>query len=153
MLLNINLLNYQDRLDIKYKNANKYVFDLIRKKYLVLTPEEVVRQLILHYLIEEKSYPKNKIRVEMGLDVNTMSKRCDILVFDADFEPIVLVECKSAKVKVDQKVFEQIARYNMTLKVPYLIVTNGPVNYCSKIDYENKQFQFLEEIPSYNKLK
>lgn len=153
MLLKINLLKYQPKLNIEYKNNQKYIFGLIRKKYLVLTPEEIVRQLILHYLVEEKGYPKNRIRAEMGLEVNTMTKRCDILVFNKALEPVLLVECKSAKVKVDHKVFDQIAQYNMTLKVPYLLVTNGPVNYCSIINQEEKSFEFLEEIPDYDLIK
>lgn len=153
MLLEIELLKYQDRLKVKFSNGRKYIFDIIRKKYLVLTPEELVRQLMLHYLIEEKGYPKNKIQVERGLEFNTMQKRCDILVFDACFKPVLLVECKAARVKMDQKVFEQIARYNMSLKVPYLLVTNGPINYCSYINQEAQSFHFLEEIPSYNELK
>lgn len=153
MLLDINLLQYQSKLDIKYKNAEKYIFDIIRKRYMVLTPEEVVRQLILHYLIEEKGYPKNKIRSEKGLEVNMMAKRYDILVFDQALKPLLLVECKSAKVKIDHKVFDQIAHYNMTLKVPYLLVTNGPVNYCSIINQEEKTFRFLKEIPPYDLIK
>lgn len=153
MLLTIDLLKYQSKLDIRYTNAQKYIFDVIRKKHMVLTPEELVRQLIVHYLIEEKEYPKNKIRIEMGLKVNNMGKRCDILVYDEHFKPILLVECKSAKVKVNQSVFEQIGRYNMTLKVPYLLVTNGPVNYCAYIDQEKKDFHFLDDIPTYSSLK
>lgn len=152
MLLPINLLHYQDRLRLSSEKGVAYVHCLIRKKLLVLTPEEVVRQLILHYLIEEKQYPKNKIRVEMGLVVNTMNKRCDILVFNQDLQPVLLIECKSAKVKISQKTFEQIARYNSTLQVPYLLVTNGPHNYCSWIDRENKTFTFLKAIPSYEDL-
>lgn len=153
MLVAINLLKYQTQLDIKYTNAQKYIFGIIRKKYLVLTPEEIVRQLILHYLIEEQGYPKNRIRVEMGLEVNEMTKRCDILVFNKALEPILLVECKSAKVKIDDKVFDQIAQYNMSLKVPYLLVTNGPVNYCSIINREEKTFEFLKEVPHYDLIK
>lgn len=150
MLLDINLLQFQHKLDIEYKNSQKYIFDIIRKKYLVLTPEELVRQLILHYLIDEKKYPINKIRVEMGLEVNTLMKRCDILVFDKNLQPLLLVECKAAKIKMDQKVFEQIAIYNMTLQVPYLLVTNGPETYCSKVNLLEKSFQFLNQIPDYN---
>lgn len=153
MLLPIDLLQYQNNLEIKYKKTQKYIFDIIRKKHLVLTPEEIVRQLILHYLIEAKGYPKNKIRVEMGLEVNQLHKRCDILVFDAAFNPVLLVECKSAKVKVTQEVFKQIATYNMTLKVPYLLVTNGPQNYCSKIDHAAQQFEFLDAVPDYELIK
>lgn len=152
MLLPINLLQYQDRLRLTSNKGVAYLHCLSRKKQLVLTPEEVVRQLMLHYLIEEKHYPKNKIRVEMGLVVNTMNKRCDILVFNQQLQPVLLIECKSAKVAISQKTFEQIARYNSTLQVPYLLVTNGPHNYCSWIDQEKKTFSFLAEIPSYEDL-
>jgi signal recognition particle subunit SEC65 len=153
MQLSLNLLQYQDRLQLTAKQGVAYLQCLSRKKTLVLTPEEVVRQLMLHYLIEEKKYPKNKIRVEMGLVVNNMNKRCDILVFNQQLEPVLLIECKSAKVKVSQKTFEQIARYNSTLKVPYLLVTNGPHNYCSWIDQKNRTYSFLADIPNYEELQ
>lgn len=153
MLLELPLLNYQNQLQLKVSKGKRYIFDLIRKKYLVLTPEEIVRQLIILYLIEEKNYPKNKIRVEMGLTVNELTKRCDILVFNQDFEPLLLVECKAATVKVNQKVFEQIATYNMTLKVPYFLVTNGPQNYCSQVNHQKRSFEFLKSIPDYNAIK
>ncbi len=152
MQLNLNLLKYYDCLQIEFKGSGKYIFDIIRKKFLVLTPEEVVRQLIILYLVKEKGFPKNKIRVEMGLEVNTLSKRCDILVFNKNFMPLFLVECKSAKVSIDNKVFKQIANYNMTLQVPYLLVTNGPQNYCSYIDHSEKSFSFLKEIPLYESI-
>ena len=153
MLLEIDFLKYKNILDIEYTGSKKYIYDIIRKKYMVLTPEELVRQLVVHYLIKEKAYPKNKIRVEMGLAVNGLSKRCDMLIFDEDFKPILLVECKSAKVTIDQGVFKQIATYNMALKVPYLLVTNGPATYCSEIDQAEKTFRFLDDIPNYNRLK
>ena len=148
-MININLLQYNKSLQIESRESQNYIFDFIRKKFLVLTPEEIVRQLMIHFLINEKGYPKNKIRVEKGLQFNNMNKRCDILIYDLNFNPLVLVECKSAKVKIDQKVFEQIATYNMTFKVPYLLVTNGPLNYCSFINHKEKKFKFLEEIPEY----
>jgi predicted type IV restriction endonuclease len=153
MLLNIDFLKYKNDLDIEYTNGQKYIYDIIRKKYMVLTPEELVRQLVIYYLIESKGYPKNKIRVEMGLEVNTLTKRCDILIFNKELEPIFLVECKSAKIKIDQKVFEQIATYNMTLKVPYLFVTNGPDSYCAEVNHKDRNFKFLEEVPGYSLIK
>lgn len=152
MRLPIDLLQYQDRLQLSSNKGTAYLHCLSRKKALVLTPEEVVRQLMLHYLIEEKHYPKNKIRVEMGLVVNHMNKRCDILVFNQHLHPVLLIECKSAKIKICQKTFDQIARYNSTLQVPYLLVTNGPQNYCSWIDQVNRTYSFLTEIPTYEEL-
>lgn len=149
MQLDINLLTYFNGLKIKYIEGQKYCFDPIRKKYLVLTPEELVRQLIVCYLIQEKKYPLNKINVEKGLTVHGMHKRCDILVYDSAFQPFLLVECKSAKVAINNKVFNQIALYNMALKVPYLLVTNGPVSYCSAINFAQKNVEFLDKIPDY----
>lgn len=152
MLLSIDLLPYQDRLLLHHDVTGTYLTCLIRKKRLVVTPEEIVRQLLLHCLIEEYGYPQNRIRVEMGLKVNTMSRRCDILVFNRHVEPVFLVECKSAKVKISQRTFEQIAAYNTTLKVPYLLVSNGPVNYCAHIDHQERNFEFLPEVPHYEAL-
>lgn len=152
MLLPIDLLPYQDRLVLHHHTDGPQLTCLIRRKRLVLTPEEVVRQLLLHYLIEERGYPRNKIRVEMGLTVNTMSRRCDILVFNRAVEPVLLVECKSAKVPITQQTFEQIARYNTTLRVPYLLVSNGPTSYCSYIDHVEQSFRFLSDLPTYEEL-
>lgn len=153
MLLEIDLLKYQNKLNIKYVASKKYIYDIIRKKYLVLTPEELVRQLIIHYLMQEKNVSINKISVEMGLEVNSLSKRCDILVYNMNFEPLLLIECKAATVAINHKVFEQIAIYNRTLKVPYLLVTNGLATYCSSVDHKKGSFQFLNEIPDYNTIK
>lgn len=149
-MLQINLLQYQSKFTFKKDTKPKQVFCIIRKKYIVLTPEEVVRQLLLHYLIEDLGYPKNKIRVELGVEVNGMMKRCDILVYNKAFEPLLLVECKSAKVPISSSVFEQIAMYNMTLKVPYLLLSNGVEAYCAAIWYERNDFEFLTEVPRYD---
>ena len=149
MTLNINLLAYFDQLSIEYKAGQKYCYDPIRKKMLVLSPEEVVRQLMVLYLQKEKGYPANKIKLEKGLKVNQMAKRCDILVYDTAFRPFLLIECKSAKVPINDQVFKQIAQYNMTLKVPYLLVTNGALHFCSAMDYTKDSYHFLESIPRY----
>ena len=150
--LQINLLKHRDKLQISHKDKKKYIFDPIRKKHLVLTPEELVRQLIILFLNEERGFPLNKIRSEMGLKVNGMQKRCDLLVFDPQLNPLFLVECKAPKVKLTESTFEQIAQYNMTLKVPYLLVSNGPDNYCCKINHTDKEFIFLLNIPNYTSL-
>ena len=146
----LNLPIYQHR--TKVDGNKKLIFDIIRKKYVALTPEEWVRQNFIHYLINEKNYPAPLIAVEMTLKVNTVTRRCDIALYNNTGKPIVIVECKAADVKINQKTFEQIANYNIELKVDYLIVTNGINHYCCKIDYELNTFQFLKDIPDYKEI-
>lgn len=152
MLLEINYTAFKDQLQVKKENDKTFIYDPIRKKYLVLQPEELVRQLVLQYLINDRQYNKNFIRTEMGLTVNERYKRTDILIYNADLEPHFLVECKSAKVKINQDTFDQIARYNMPLQVPFLLVTNGIKSYCCAMDYQNNTYQFLDHIPSSEKV-
>ena len=152
MQLELPLLPYFDKIDTKYIGEKQYIYGCIRKKYFVWTPEELIRQMMLLYLMEEKQYPARYIRVEMGLKVNGLQKRSDILVFNKALEPILLIECKASKVNINQAVFEQAARYNLTLKVPYLVVTNGPVSYCAQVDIIAETHTFLSEIPYYNQL-
>lgn len=146
MLIELDLLAYQSQLKQKKENGQRFIFDPIRRKYLVLAPEELVRQLIILYLLDQ-GYNKNRIRSEMGLQVNELYKRCDILLYDKALNPFMLVECKAPKVKVDQSTFEQIARYNLPLKVRYLLVTNGLHTYCCEMDYEKQSYTFLPQIP------
>ncbi len=150
-MIEIDYLNYQDKLNLKNVDGKRMVFDPIRKKFIVLGPEELVRQMVIQYLIEDRSYNKNKIAVEKSLQVNKQLRRFDILIYKKEIsEPFLLVECKAPKVKISQKTFEQIAWYNMPLKVDYLMVTNGMETFCCKMDYENESFDFLKEIPSNN---
>jgi hypothetical protein len=149
---NANFLEYQDQLNIRKKEGKTYIYDPVRKKDLVLQPEELVRQLIIQYLIQALNYPLNKIAVEFGLKVNTLLKRCDILVYNQDYKEALMVECKAPQVKLTQAVFKQIATYNMSMQVPYLLVSNGPTTYCAKIDFEQEKFTFLDEIPSFESL-
>ena len=128
------------------------VFDELRKKDLVLTPEEWVRQHFVHFLILQKKYPKTLIKLEGGLKLNKLQKRTDILIFDKTGIPSVLVECKASSVKITQDVFDQIARYNMVHKVKYLAVSNGLHHYYCMMDYENNCYQFIEELPAYDEL-
>jgi hypothetical protein len=146
----LNLPTYS--FNIKFQEQRKYIFDTLRKKYVLLTPEEWVRQNFLKYLIEEKKYPASLIFVEMEFKLNTLSKRCDAVVFNRNGEPALIVECKAASVKIDQIVFEQIARYNMQLQVNYLIVTNGLNHYCCKIDFEKQSYEFLKDIPVFDQI-
>lgn len=147
MLLDIDYTLYRDKLQLKKEQGKTFIFDPIRKKHLVLLPEELVRQLVLQFLILNRNYNKNLIRTEQGLKVNELSKRCDILIYDEHFSPFLLVECKSSKIAITQKTFEQIARYNLPLKVKYLLVTNGIQSFCCEMDYEAQSYSFLPEVP------
>jgi hypothetical protein len=129
---------------------NKYaIFDIVRKKYVSLTPEEWVRQHLIHYLIEEKNYPISLIAIEKKITLNNLTKRTDILVFNAQGLPHIIVECKAPSIKISQHAFDQIARYNLKLNANYLIISNGLNHYYCKMDIENEKFVFLKEIPNY----
>ena len=149
MSIELNLLEYKPKLKLR---KDKKIFDAIRKKWLVVTPEELVRQLLLIYLMEEKDFPKNKINVEKQILVNNKYKRFDILVYSKQTQPILLVECKAPNIPIDEMVLDQIARYNMVLKVNFLIMTNGIDTLCCQVDYEKETFEILNEIPNFNEL-
>lgn len=149
MEIPLNLLAFQSDLKLKSEDGKKYIFCLIRKKYLVQAPEETVRQLLLIYMQKELKISKNYIAVEKSLKVNNLPKRFDILVYNQNHEPILLVETKAPSVKITEDTFKQISWYNMTLKVPYLLVTNGITTYCCSVSYENNNFQFLEKMPKF----
>jgi len=146
----LNLPTYS--FNIKLIEQRKYIFDFIRKKFVILTPEEWVRQNFLKYLVEEKKYPASLIFVEKEFKLNNLSKRSDAVIYSKSGEPVLIVECKAASIKIDQKVFDQIARYNMQLKVDFLVITNGLEHFCCKLDYLNKKYLFLKEVPEYNNL-
>ncbi len=147
MKIPVDLLQFQNKLTIKTEDGKSFLWDPIRKKYLVNQPEEMVRQLLIIYLQEVEGISKNYIAVEKSIKVNDRLKRFDLLIFDENHKPIMLIECKSPKVKVNQDTFEQIAWYNSTLKVPYLLVTNGITTYCCSVSYEDSSFSFHEKIP------
>ena len=133
----------------KKEEDKTYIFDDFRKKFVVLTPEEWVRQNFLMYLTNELDFPKLLISVEAGLKLYKRLKRTDIVVYDKQGSPVLIVECKAPEVKLDEKVFDQIVRYNMALQVNYLIVTNGLNHYCCQLDYEKNTYNFLKTIPNY----
>ena len=130
------------------KDGKRYVFDIIRKKYILFTPEEKVRQEVIHGLINHLQYPKAAISVEKAFKVYDRTKRYDIVIYKNE-QPWMLIECKAEKVAINQETFNQAGRYNIELQVPYLFITNGKSNYVVKVDFENKKFNFLEELPSY----
>ena len=135
----------------RFKNSENKVsiFDEIRKKFIILTPEEWVRQHVIRFLLDEKKYPKSLINVEKVLTVNGLRKRYDIVVFNPDGSIFVLVECKGPEIKTAQATFDQIARYNMTLKAQFLMVTNGLNHYFCQMDFEKEQYIFLKELPTF----
>jgi len=128
------------------------VFDVLRKKWLILTPEEEVRQRFLHYMMDEKKYPAGLLAVEYSLKVNSLKRRADVVVFNRFGHPLLLVECKAPSVKIDQKVFDQIARYNLSMKVDFLVVTNGLEHFCCQLDFKNQKYHFLQDIPFYEEI-
>ncbi len=137
---------------LKKQDSKIYIFDIARKKYILLTPEEWVRQHVLHYLINEKNYPVNLIAVEKQLIINQNKRRFDLVVFNRELKPEILIECKAPEVSVTQKTFDQANQYNWLLKAPYLFLTNGKKHYICQIDFEQKKLKFLTELPSYNKV-
>ena len=143
--LNFQLYNF------RFKNSENKVsiFDEVRKKFIILTPEEWVRQHVVRFLLEEKNYPKSLINVEKVLKVNGLRKRYDVVVFNPDGSIFILIECKAPEIKISQATFDQIARYNMTMKAQYLMITNGLNHYFCQMDFENEKYQFLPELPVY----
>ena len=135
-------------------NENKtLIFDIIRKKFVVLTPEEWVRQHTLHFLITEKKYPVSYINVEKQLLLNDTLKRYDIITFKNDGNVEIIIECKAPSVSINQITFDQIARYNLALNSNLLMVTNGLTHYFCKMDIKNKKYLFLPDLPKYDRLK
>jgi len=147
----LNLPNYEFK--IKAEGDRLFIFDSIRKKHLVLTPEEWVRQNFIEFLNQELGYPKSLMKQELGMKYNRMAKKSDIVCYNQNGEAQVLVECKRTTINITQKTFDQIARYNMVLKVPYLAVTNGLKHYYCKIDFDNQSYAFIENLPDFKNLQ
>jgi len=143
----LNFPNYTFR--FKNNENRKFIFDPVRKKFILLTPEEWVRQNMVQFLIHEKGCSINLMNIEKKLVVNNLLKRYDIIIFYPDGKVWMIVECKAPSVKIKQETFDQIARYNMSLNSNYLLVTNGLNHYACRIDFENKRYIFLEDIPNY----
>lgn len=131
------------------RDGKLFIFDVLRKKYVFLTPEEWVRQHFVHFLINQYHYPRALMRVEGGLRYNNLPKRTDLVVFDRDGKPLIVVECKDVFTPITQAVFDQAAGYNYVLKAPYLIVVNGLAHHCCRIDHVNHTYEFLADIPAW----
>ena len=142
---NLNFPTYSFRL--KNSENNTHIFDVIRKKFVVLQPEEWVRQHCVQYLIQEKKYPIALINVEKAVKINGLRKRYDIVVFNTDGSLDIVVECKAPKVNISQAAFDQIARYNVALKATYMMVTNGLNHYFCTMNHDLESYEFLEATP------
>lgn len=147
----MQVLNFP-KFTFRFKNSENKVsiFDAIRKKFVILQPEEWVRQHCVQYLMDVKGYPKSLINVEKELKVNDLKKRYDIVIFNPDGSIYLIVECKAPKIKIKQDTFDQVARYNLALNATYLMVTNGLNHYYCIMDFEAEKYEFLEDIPDYD---
>ena len=128
------------------------VFDRIRKKYIVLTPEEWVRQHLVWYLIEELKYPEGLINLEYSFTVNNNPVRCDLIVFSSDGKPLLLAECKAPSISIGNTTLQQAGRYNIVTRTNWLIVTNGLKHLCCKVDHKDQKITFANEMPYYQDL-
>ena len=146
----LNLPKFETK--IIQRNGKPAIFDMLRRRYIALTPEEWVRQHFVHFLIQHKGYPQALLGNEISLKLNGTDKRCDSVLYHRDASPRMIIEYKAPYIAVTQKVFEQISRYNLVLRVDYLVVSNGLVHYCCKMDYENQSYTFLSDIPDYGLL-
>lgn len=146
----LNLPTYAYKM--KETDGKTYIFDAIRKKYLVLTPEEWVRQHFINLLVSHYGYSKSLLRLEGGLSYNKLQKRTDIVVFDTDGNPFLLVECKAADVPINRAVVEQASRYNLTMRCPFLVITNGINTFCFEIDFEKGNFKQMKDLPKTKEL-
>ncbi|MDA8897768.1 type I restriction enzyme HsdR N-terminal domain-containing protein [Flavobacteriaceae bacterium] len=143
----LNFPNYA--FTLKNRENKTYIVDLIRKKNLLLTPEEWVRQHCLHFLISELGYPKSLINVEKQIKINGQLKRYDIVVYSSQGDVHILVECKAPSIAISQNTFDQIAQYNMTLNSNFLMLSNGKEHYFCVMDFEKKSYKFIKELPKY----
>lgn len=150
-MYSLNLPTYEAKIR---KNSNGLeIFDPLRRKYIALTPEEWVRQHFVNYLINYKNYPASLMANEAGIKLNSLTRRCDTVVYNNQLEPLMIIEYKESKVQITQSVFDQVVRYNTVLKVPYIVVSNGISHYCCRMNYEDQSFEYLTDIPEYQSLR
>ena len=144
----LNLPTYLFR--IKQDKQKKYIFDEIRHRFVLLTPEEWVRQHLIKYLVHVKNFPLMLMGIEKGFTQLRRKQRYDLLIHDRNGEPLMIVECKAPRVDISQNTFDQATRYNIRYKAPYMLISNGRKHYCCQINLENRQYRFLQEIPDFN---
>lgn len=149
-MIQLTLPPYQIR--VKETHGRKQIFDILRRKYVALTPEEWVRQHFIHYLVEHKNYPSSLLANEVSLQIGEKRMRVDSVLYDNQLHPRMIIEYKAPNITLTQKVFDQITVYNLLLHVDYLIVSNGMITYICKMDYEKQTYKFLEAIPNYENI-
>ena len=149
-MFRLNLPQYE--INITEKDGKQLIFDFLRRKHVALTPEEWVRQHFTHYLVEHKGYPKGLLGNEIELHIGDKKLRCDTILYNKDAQPRMIIEYKAPTIPIQQKTFDQIAAYNLLLKVDFLVISNGLEHYCCQMDYEQRQYRFLPDIPDYEKL-
>lgn len=149
-MLSLNLPPYATKVAVR--DGKNTIWDIIRRKYVALTPEEWVRQHFVHFLVEHKGYPASLLANEVALTLNGTSRRCDTVLYDRTLSPRMIIEYKAPHIPITQKVFDQICRYNLVFRVDYLIVSNGLSHYCCRMDYVHQSYQFLTDVPEYGEL-
>lgn len=149
-MLSLNLPPYATKIAVR--DGKNTIWDIIRRKYVALTPEEWVRQHFVHFLVEHKGYPASLLANEVALTLNGTSRRCDTVLYDRTLSPRMIIEYKAPHIPITQKVFDQISRYNLVFRVDYLIVSNGLSHYCCRMDYDHQSYQFLTDVPGYSEL-
>ncbi|WP_099465298.1 type I restriction enzyme HsdR N-terminal domain-containing protein [Parabacteroides provencensis] len=149
-MLSLNLPTFA--VNIAEKEGKRMILDIVRRKYVALTPEEWVRQHFVNYLFTTKGFPHELLANEVSIKLNNTSKRCDTVVYNRFLIPLMIIEYKAPHIEITKEVFDQIARYNMALKVEYLTVSNGIHHFCCKINYNSQTYTFLEDIPEYTDL-
>ncbi|MBN2522432.1 MAG: type I restriction enzyme HsdR N-terminal domain-containing protein [Bacteroidales bacterium] len=146
----LNLPEYSFK--ITSEDTRLFIYDTFRKKKVLLTPEEWVRQNILMFLVREKKYPASLISIESGIKVNRLMKRYDALVYNLHGNPVMLIECKAPGVGIHQDTFDQISSYNLSVTAKFLLVSNGIKHYCCRLNKTGNSYDFLEEIPFFHEL-
>lgn len=149
-MYHINLPSFDAR--IRQRDDRHEIFDFLRRRYVALTPEEWVRQHFVHYLVEQKGYPRGLMANELELRIGSKRLRCDSVLYNNVLQPLMIMEYKAPGVSISQRVFDQICTYNMLLHVDYLVVSNGMQHYCCRMDYDKGAYKFLHDIPQYSEL-
>ena len=149
-MFRLNLPPYA--IKIGEKDGKRTIFDILRRKYVALTPEEWVRQHFVHYLIEHKGYPQGLMGNEIELRIGEKRLRCDTILYNKVLQPRMIIEYKAPTIQLQQKTFDQISTYNLLLHVDYLVVSNGLQHYCCRMDYEHQKYLFLKDIPNYEQI-
>ena len=146
-MYSLNLPSYDTK--IRKRGSIVEIYDTLRHKYVTLTPEEWVRQHFVNWLVSDKNYPSTLMANETSIKLNSMSRRCDTVVYNQHLEPLMIIEYKESNIPISQKVFDQIVRYNTVLKVKYIVVSNGINHFCCKMDYDRQSYDFLTDLPEY----